>query len=171
MDNKRKTLSDEDAAELALGIDGFTEDYDHKDSFIKQKNLDREILQLKGAVALFKQLLCSGGVLSEQEVRDFLGIKSSKLAALESEGKLIALKIDELDFYPAFQFSQDGTLVDRFTEILGLLDVVSPVDAVQFFLIPEIEINGKSPIEVMESKGDLNIVKRLAKQFGRQVAK
>lgn len=138
---------------------------------MKQKNLDREILRLKGAVVLFKQLLCSGGVLSEQKVCNFLGIKSSKLAVLESEGKLITLEIDELNFYPAFQFNQDGTIVDHFSEILSLLNESNPVDSIQFFLTSEVDINGKNPIEVMKSGGDINIVKRLAKQFGRQVAK
>ena len=129
----------------------------------------RALLRLKGQRAFAQQIKDAGGTFTRQQVADLLGMTTDAVRKRRVQGKLIAIPDGDHHVYPTFQFDQSGVLKDL-PELLATLQTESPVDAVQFFLISVPDL-GMSPLEVLKQGTDRDLVFRLAKQFGRQVAR
>ncbi len=130
----------------------------------------RPLLRLQGQLVFYQQIEEAGGAYSSQQVADLLGIKPDAVRKRRNKGQLIAISQGKHSIYPVFQFDKSG-LVENIQEILGILHVESPVDAVQFFLSPDEDLRGDTPINVLKKRSNKDIVFRLAKQFGRHVAR
>lgn len=129
----------------------------------------RDLLRLKGQMAFREQLEAAGGTYSSQQVAELLGIKPDAIRKRRTKGQLIAITVGEHHVYPTFQFDEKG-VVERLPDILAILQAESPVDTVQFFLIPEDALDD-TPISALKHGRNIDIVFRLARQFGRQVAR
>lgn len=129
----------------------------------------KDLLRLRGQLAFREQLEAAGGTYSTQQVADLLGIKSDAVRKRKAKGQLIAIASGEHTVYPTFQFDRSG-VVRHLPELLEILKADSPVDAVQFFLTPDSDL-GDTPINALKRGQNVELVFRLAKQFGRQVAR
>ncbi len=137
----------------------------------------RNILLIKGQNAFLRLILFAGGIMSAAEVSDLLGTETCEVRDLRDQGKLIALAFDEDDavYYPLFQFTsrknEVGTIVNNFSETLALLESESPIDSAVFFLTPDVDLDWDTPINALKRGENIEMFKRLAKQFGRQTAR
>jgi hypothetical protein len=102
---------------------------------------------LKGQAAFQQQVEAVGGTYTCQQVADLLDIKPDTVRKRRSKGHLIAILKGDHYVFPAFQFDQTG-VVEHLPELLDILQADSPIDAVQFFLIPESDL-GDSPINAL----------------------
>lgn len=124
-------------------------------------------VRLQGHIA-FRELLSEhGGVLSQQQTANMLGITPDGVRKRASRNKLLAVKQGEHLVYPVFQFGDNGDIVPDFDEVLRLLDTRSDVAKVRFFISYDTELD-KSVIDVLKSKNDLAIIFRKARQYGKQ---
>lgn len=129
----------------------------------------QDLLRLRGQLAFREQLASAGGTYSTQQVAELLGIQPDAVRKRKAKNQLIAIPSGEHTVYPTFQFDDSG-VVEHLPELLAILQTESPVDAVQFFLTPDGDL-GVTPISALKRGHNVELVFRLAKQFGRQVAR
>ena len=131
----------------------------------------KEILKLCGKNAFRKQIEESGGVYSTKEVSELLGISPSAVRMRLMRGQLLAIPFGGTTVFPVWQFDENG-VIEHFLEIKATLSTSSPVGVVQFFLTYDEDL-GHTPIEALKSgnPSQLELVKILAKQFNKQVAR
>jgi len=131
----------------------------------------RTLLKLQGHTAFHHQLHLSGGAYSTSQVADLLKISAEAVRKRVSRGKLLAIQLGDGHGFPVWQFD-DGSVVQHFDEILGLLKNTRPVGAVQFF-ITENEVLGKTPIDALKqgSETELETVRLLARQWRQHIAR
>lgn len=135
-----------------------------------QPAMSREArLKLQGRVAFREMISAHGGVLSQQQASEMLGISPDGVRKRASRDKLLAIKQGDHHVYPVFQFGDNGEVVPHFDEVLELLDSRSDVARVRFFLAQDSDL-GKSVIEALNSQGDLDVIRRKARSFGKQGA-
>lgn len=130
----------------------------------------KAILKKRGNKAFHKQIMESGGTYTSEEVSCLLGIPLIDVAERRNYD-LLALQFDDDIAYPCWQFNENA-VVEHFAEIIALLDTLSMVSVVQFFLSKDEELN-KSPIDVLKEgvPNEIARVRLLAKQFHQQVAR
>ena len=129
----------------------------------------RALLRLKGQLAFTQQIKDAGGTFTSQQVADLLSMKPDAVRKRRMKGKLIAIPEGDHYVYPTFQFDRSG-VINNLPELLATLQTKSSVDAIQFFLIQDPDL-GMSPLDALKQGTDHDFIFRLAKQFGRQVAR
>jgi len=130
----------------------------------------KSVLKQRGTEEFAKQLRDAGGTCSIDEVSQLLDISKSEVKELTCS-ELLGVELQGRIVYPCWQFD-DGAIVEKFTEIMAMLNTDSSVARVQFFLTTDEDLK-KKPIDVLKD-GDakeIDFVKILAKQFYQQVAR
>lgn len=130
----------------------------------------RAILELRGRQVLEELINAAGGLLCPAEVAHLPRVPQEDLAE-ESEARgILSIKVEGRMGYPAFQFGPGGELLPHFAEIMALLDTDSDIAKLRFFFTPNSELNGTAALALGEGR-NLDLVRRKAKQFGKQVAR
>ena len=145
-------------------------------AFLVVKGIEREPIasndakmKLEGRIAFREMLSEHGGVLSQQQAAEMLGIQSGGVRKRVERGKLLAVKQGDHHVYPVFQFGDNGEIVPQFDEVLQLLDTTSEVAKVRFFLNQSSDLS-QSVIEALKDGEQLELIKRKAETFGIQGA-
>ena len=130
----------------------------------------RAHLRLQGRLRFRAMLEEAGGAYTATEVSELLGITEDAIRKRANANKLIAVRQGDHLVYPVWQFSEDGTVL-KFKAVLQLLEDSHYVDQCRFFLTPDLDL-GQSPIEALRTSPDqLELIKRKARQFGKQGAR
>lgn len=130
----------------------------------------KEILELRGRLALESLLDAAGGLLPATQVAHLLGLSRDQLDEEAKARRILSIKFEGHAGYPAFQFSSEGELLPHLPEIMALLVTDSDIAKLRFFLTPDPDLNGTAAQALREGR-DLALVMRKATQFGVQTAK
>jgi len=127
------------------------------------------VLALRGQLALRQMIERAGGLLSEDQVAELLGLSPASVSEKTDHGGLLAVTWGGEQRYPAFQFV-GGDIVPHLSEVLGLLDTASETAKLRFFVVEDADLGSNAAAALRQGR-DLELVRRKARQFGRQVAK
>lgn len=121
--------------------------------------------RLRGLLAQREILEIDGGALATADVAQLLGMSTQAVNKRRIAHKLLALSVPKRGFlYPAWQFSDEGTL-RGFESILAVLKESDAWAITRFFLYENDRLERRRPIDVLRA-GDVNAVKRAAESFG-----
>ncbi len=125
--------------------------------------------RLRGIETKRQILTGNGGVLSAEKVAEVLTISRQAVDKRRKAGRLIGVSLGRRGFgYPAWQFSEQGTL----PHLEAVLDALKPHDAwtkLVFLASENVATNGKKPLDVLRT-GDAEKVLAAARRYGEQGA-
>lgn len=128
----------------------------------KQKLLDR-------GNRLFKKLLTEhGGVYTDAEVAEYLGVSVDRVHECIENGRLIALEVDGQTLIPVLQF-HEHEILPHLDDVLSLMETTDPVAVIRFFVTFDPDI-GMTPVDALRNNTKLDVVRLRARQFGIQLA-
>jgi len=120
---------------------------------------------IRGYEAKRRLLEEHGGTLSAEKAGEVLGITRQAVEKRRQAGKLLALTIGRHGYrYPAWQFSESGTL-PGLEQVLGILASHDQWMQTAFFVGKNARLNNRSPIEMLES-GEVDRVLNAASVYG-----
>ena len=123
----------------------------------------------RGADSRQQLLEAAGGGLSAEQAARLLGMSRQAVDNMRKAGGLLALELGRRgNLYPAFQFTASG-LLPGLTETLAALRSHDVWMMLAFFVSPNLRLNGKAPVERLQS-GDVSAVVAAAVAFGEHGA-
>ena len=125
--------------------------------------------RLRGARQHLDILQEADGTLTTAEAADLLGIGEEAVRKRIREGGLIGLRRGRGYIIPAIQI-REGNLVPGLSKVLHAMAITSPWARLNWLLSPEPRLNGRRPIEVLSSGGDVEVVRVAASMVGEQGA-
>lgn len=114
-------------------------------------------------------LKAAGGLLSAQQVAELLLVAPATVRTMADHGDLLAITNHGQLGYPSFQFV-DGRVIPHLSEVLALLDTPSNTTKLGLLMTVDSELEGNAAAALREGRS-IELVKRKARQFGRQLAK
>ncbi|HVV45959.1 MAG TPA: hypothetical protein VHC72_12175, partial [Bryobacteraceae bacterium] len=125
--------------------------------------------RLRGLEARRRMLTGEGGLLSAEKAGELLAMSRQAVEKRRKAGRLIGVSLGRRGFgYPAWQFSEQGTL----RGLEPVLDALKSHDAwtkLVFFTSENAATDGKRPLDVLRS-GDIDKVVAAARIYGEQGA-
>jgi hypothetical protein len=118
---------------------------------------------LKGIEARRRLLMEEAGVLSVEQAARVLGISRYELSKRRVSGKLLAVPLGRKDHYPAWQFTETGTL-QGLERVLGVLSHHDPWMQLAFFVNKNERLGRRKPVDVLRS-GAADLVIRAAEAY------
>lgn len=126
--------------------------------------------RFRGVIAMRELLHAEGGALSVVDVADLLGITRQAVDKRRHAVQLLAVQVPKRGFlYPAWQFTDAGTVLAGLVEVLKALREHDPWAQARFFLAGNHRLKSKRPLDLLRS-GDLEPVLVAASAFGEQGA-
>jgi hypothetical protein len=125
--------------------------------------------RLRGLKAKQQLVEANGGCIKTEAVAEILGISRQAVDKRRSAGKLIGLSRGKHAYlYPIWQF-KERSLIEGLEQILVELQDYDPWMQVVFMLEPSLRLEGKTPLEALNSK-QLDRVLSAARAFGEHGA-
>jgi hypothetical protein len=125
--------------------------------------------RLRSVAAKQELMQAFGGVWSAAEAAHSLGLTRQAIDKRRKKGQLLAVELGRRGyFYPAWQFTQSGTL-SGLEEVLEALKDQDAWTQVAFFANPNARLESKSPVACLQS-GETTKVTMAAEAFGEQGA-
>lgn len=127
--------------------------------------------KLRGLEARVSLMAQEGGMWTVQQVADHLGgISRQAIDKRLRLGKLLAIETGRHGRQlPVWQFTEGGVL-PRMEEVLAALEGHDPWSMLAFFLSPNVITEGKRPLDLLRSGGNVEPVLRAARLHGEQAA-
>jgi hypothetical protein len=125
--------------------------------------------RLRGAVAMRVLLGGDGGAWTVEEVTTRLGISRQAVDKRQKAGRLLGVELPKRGvLYPAWQFSETGTLAGVVDVLAALCDHDACAQA-RFFTTENDRLAGKRPLDLLR-QGKLERVLEAANVFGEHGA-
>ncbi|HEX8692125.1 MAG TPA: hypothetical protein VF746_06890 [Longimicrobium sp.] len=123
----------------------------------------------RGARAKVELLERAGGGLSAGQVAEKLGVTPAAVHARRQRGTLLAVPRANGEFvYPAFQFTEDGTLAGL-SRVLQAFGVRGPWTRLSVLLAPADVLGGRTPLDALR-EGDADGAVLAASTYGEHLA-
>ena len=121
--------------------------------------------KLRG-LKLKQQLIeAEGGCGSSEEIAEMLGVSRQAINQRRQRGKLIGLPRGKGKYlYPLWQLTDTGKTLAGLETVLEQLSEVDPWTQVTFFLNPNLRLNNKTPLEMLQM-GEIEPVVNSATAF------
>lgn len=102
-------------------------------------------------------------------VASVLGVENTQVEALRDSGQVLGVQTsDDAWIYPTWQFNEAG--VDPLlAPALAALAKVPPWSAAMWFIGPESELSGLTPLESLQQGNQSELVLRLAHQYAHHL--
>ena len=121
--------------------------------------------KLRGLTLKQQLIEAEGGCASSEEIAEMLGISRQAINQRRQRGKLIGLPRGKGKYiYPLWQFTDTGKTLVGLETVLKQLSEVDPWTQITFFLNPNLRLNNKTPLEVLQM-GEIEPVVNSATAF------
>lgn len=107
----------------------------------------------------------AGPMLDDAQMLERFGLTPERLAEMREKAEVLALDRGEAWFYPAFQFNDDGSLIYRLPEYLGVFRLDSPWALLDMLLVGA-ELHGMTIRDAMRAQRDDILDRELAQELG-----
>ena len=104
---------------------------------------------------------------------EVLGVSASAVRSRRARGSLLALRTGSGSWvYPAWQFGSDGRVLAGLVQVLQALhgSNVSTWTAAFWLRLPEVELGGRTPLQVLQTGGEDDLVLLVASHAAARLA-
>jgi hypothetical protein len=125
-----------------------------------------ERARFRGLIAMRELLSAEGGALTASDVAALLGMSRQAVDKRRKAAQILAVEVPKRGFlYPAWQFTEAGSVLPGLVEVLEALTEHDPWAQARFFLAANDRLGAKRPVDLLRA-GALEPVLVAASVFG-----